>query len=169
MLQLDLGCGTTPRQQEGYEIYGIDIVDVGLPNIKQADLAIESIPFEDSMFDLVTSFDFIEHIPNLVYVWDDELKRNVRRNAVIELFNEIDRVLKVGGIFHCMVPEWPRQGAIQDPTHVSMWCEESLNYFSGNYYGFKDHYGHTSNFEKVRVWRDSRFSLHMFFEFKKAA
>jgi len=55
----------------------------------------------------------------------------------IDAFNEVWRVLVPGGTFEVVVPlvtlvnlaiGW---GAIADPTHVSLWCEESFWYFTG--------------------------------------
>ena len=66
---LDLGCGKNPKNPfNADELYGTDIVDLDNPNIKIADLCIEDIPFEDNLFDYVTGFDFLEHIPRLLYL-----------------------------------------------------------------------------------------------------
>jgi len=143
MKQLDLGCGNTLRIREGYEGFGVDIVDFGLPNVKVADLTFDPIPFPDNTFDLVTAYDFLEHIPMVVY------EGRKKRNAMIELFNEIYRVLKKGGEFYMQTPCYPSQAVFQDPTHVSVWTEETLHYFSGDFYGFHSHYGHTSDFELI--------------------
>jgi SAM-dependent methyltransferase len=164
--QLDLGCGGIPRQQEGYEIFGVDIADVGMDNVKQADLAIEGIPFEDNTFALVTAHDFMEHIPSFVYVPRYRFSgitptvEAVKRNSMIELFNEIYRVLKPGGEFYFVSPCYPHQAVFQDPTHVFVWTQESLHYFTGDYYGMHDHYGHTSKFELLQNGVDALHRLH---------
>ena len=91
---LDLGCGTNPRNPYNTDtIYGIDIrSSPDNPNIKVADLAVEEIPFESDYFDAVSAFDFIEHIPRVIYMPE-------RRFPFIILMNEIYRVLKKGCYF----------------------------------------------------------------------
>lgn len=157
--QLDLGCSGFTRTWEGYECYGVDIVDHSKePNtqhIKQADLVLEQIPFGDNEFDLVTAYDFLEHVPMIIYLPDvekDIYVENVyvkRFQVMIELFNEIYRVLKDGGLFYSQTPIYPDKSVFQDPTHVSVWTDDTMNYFSGDYFGWHDHYGHTSRFEQI--------------------
>jgi len=72
-----------------------------------------------------------------------------KRNCMIELFNEIYRVLVPGGRFMMKSPFYPHSGTFQDPTHVFFWTPDSVNYFSGDYFGMYDIYGHTSRFEKI--------------------
>ena len=63
-LSLDLGCGNIPRNPfKANELYGVDIRGDLQKDIRQADLSVEPIPFDDSTFDFCTAFDFIEHIP----------------------------------------------------------------------------------------------------------
>ncbi len=143
MKQLDLGCGSVIRLWDGYEGFGVDIVDVGLPNVKVADLTFDPIPLPDNTFELVTAYDFLEHIPMVVY------EGRKKRNSMIVLFDEIYRVLKHEGIFYSQTPLYPHKEVFQDPTHVSVWTTETVNYFSGDYYGYHDHYNHNSRFVKL--------------------
>jgi SAM-dependent methyltransferase len=156
--QLDLGCGNTVRGEDGYDCYGVDIIDSPNPKVKQADLAISPIPYDSNSFDLVTAHDFLEHIPNFVYI------DNVKVNSMINIFNEVYRILKVGGIFKFSSPCYPDQSAFQDPTHVFVFTTETPNYFSGDYYGFHDHYGHTSRFELVS--KEVNFNHHLIVELR---
>ena len=105
-ISLDLGCGETIRNPyQATQVIGLDIED--------ADLAIEPIPYPDNHFDFVTAYDFLEHIPRLLYVPH-------RRYPFVELMSEIWRVMKVGGKFLSSTPAFPHAPAFQDPTHVNI-------------------------------------------------
>ena len=67
------------------EIFGIDIRGDIDAKIFQADLAVEAIPFADEFFDGVSAFDFIEHVPRVIYMPQ-------RRFCFVELMNEISSV-----------------------------------------------------------------------------
>ena len=117
---LDLGCGLEPRNPfNADEVYGVDVRDDLSASIKKADLAIEPIPYGDNYFDYVTACDFLEHIPRLIYVPH-------RRNAFVELMNEVYRVLKMGGVFLSYTPAYPHVAAFQDPTHVNFITEDTF-------------------------------------------
>ena len=105
-ISLDLGCGETIRNPyQANQVIGLDIQD--------ADLAIEPIPYPDNHFEFVTAYDFLEHIPRLLYVPH-------RRYPFVELMSEIWRVMKVGGKFLSSTPAFPHAPAFQDPTHVNI-------------------------------------------------
>jgi hypothetical protein len=79
---LDLGCGGIPRNPFKADLlYGIDIRDSANPNIARSDLAQEGIPHGDASMDYITAFDFIEHVPRVVYLPQI-------RYSFIELMNE---------------------------------------------------------------------------------
>lgn len=66
---LDLGCGPDPRNPFNCDkIFGIDIKEIDGKNFLKLDLAIDLIPFKDNFFDYVTAFDFLEHMPRLIYI-----------------------------------------------------------------------------------------------------
>lgn len=134
---LDLGCGDRPQNPfKATNIFGIDIREDLAANIKKADLAVDPIPYDNNHFEYVTAFDFIEHIPRVIYTPE-------RRNPFIELMNEIYRVLKIGGIFLSVTPAYPHSEAFQDPTHVNIITEDTFRcYFDDKHrwaamYGFK--------------------------------
>ena len=105
-ISLDLGCGETIRNPyQAMQVIGLDIQD--------ADLAIEPIPHPDDYFDFVTAYDFLEHIPRLLYIPQ-------RRYPFVELMSEVWRVMKVGGKFLSSTPAFPHAPAFQDPTHVNI-------------------------------------------------
>lgn len=61
---LNLGCGVKTRNPfECKNSYGLDLRDLEIENVVQADVVLDPIPFDDSFFDGVSAFDFIEHIP----------------------------------------------------------------------------------------------------------
>lgn len=111
---LDLGCGLNPRNPyNADELYGIDIRSHENPNTKVVDLAIEPIPFESNYFDYISAYDFLEHIPRIIY-------NPARRFCFVELMNEIYRVLKTGGTFASFTPAFPKEAAWRDLTHVNI-------------------------------------------------
>ena len=111
---LDVGCGAKPRNPfNADEMYGVDVRDGLGDNIKSADLVVDPIPFDDASFDFVTAYDFLEHIPRLLYVPQ-------RRYPFVELMSEIWRVMRVGGKFLSSTPSFPHSPAFQDPTHVNI-------------------------------------------------
>ena len=103
---LDVGCGTggmlTALQAFG-EVQGIDsdasaIASCHQRGISKAIVADSPpIPFPDNSFDLVTSFDVLEHV-------DDDT----------ELLSEIHRVLAPGGTFVVAVPAYQMLWGLQD-------------------------------------------------------
>ena len=141
---LDLGSGPNPNNPfNADEIYGIDIINDLGKNIFSADLAIEPIPFEDNYFEYVTAFQFIEHMPRVIYI-------PKRRNPFIELMNEIYRVLKANGIFLSVTPAYPHAAAFQDPTHVNIITEETFLYYFSEPNRWASIYGFSGNFRILK-------------------
>jgi SAM-dependent methyltransferase len=143
---LDLGCGQQPRNPfQMDEVMGIDLTANASGSIRTADLAIEPIPFPDNWFDAVTAFDFIEHVPRVIYAPG-------RRFPFVALMNEIYRVLKPGGLFLSHTPAFPHAVAFQDPTHVNIITEETFpRYFGENqHHRYATMYGFTGYFRLVK-------------------
>lgn len=117
---LDIGCGTKPRNPfSATTTYGIDIRENSEKNIKYADLTVEKIPYPDAYFDYITAYDFLEHIPRVIYLPE-------RRFPFIELMNEIHRTLKPKGIFLSHTPIYPFSPVFRDPPHVNIITEETF-------------------------------------------
>ena len=140
---LDLGCGLKPRNPfNADELFGIDIRPNENQDIKVADLAIEAIPFPDDHFDYVSAYDFIEHIPRVIY-------NPNRRFSFIELMNEIYRVLKMGGTFASFTPAFPKEAAFVDPTHVNIITENTFPLYFDNKNRWGKDYGFIGSFEII--------------------
>lgn len=145
---LDLGCGSNPRNPfNADELLGIDVREDLESGIKRADLAIEPIPFDNDSFEYVTAYDFLEHIPRVVYL-------PTRRNSFVELMNEIYRVLKVGGLFLSFTPAYPHAEAFQDPTHVNVITEKTFAAYFDNVNRWASCYGFNGAFRiRMQEWR----------------
>jgi SAM-dependent methyltransferase len=141
---LDLGCGPNPKNPFNAEqIYGVDVIANIGSNIASADLVIEPIPFQADYFEFVTAFQFIEHVPRIVY-------SPKRRNSFVELMNEIYRVLKKGGIFLSVTPAYPHNAAFQDPTHVNIITEETFHFYFSEPTSWAAIYGFTGHFQMLK-------------------
>ena len=98
---LDLGCGVKPRNPfECENSYGLDLRDLEIENVVQADVVLDPIPFDDAFFDGISAFDFIEHISRVLYAPG-------LRFPFVELMNEIHRCLKKGGRLVFFTPCFP--------------------------------------------------------------
>jgi SAM-dependent methyltransferase len=146
---LDLGCGASPRNPyQRDEAHAVDLAaPAGLDArlFRRANLSIEAIPHEDSSFDSVSAFDFLEHIPRVLCTADGR----GTRFPFVELMNEIHRVLKHGGRFYAVTPAYPRPEVFHDPTHVNFITRGTWAYFCGPEPGARM-YGYTGAFEMLR-------------------
>jgi len=135
---LDLGCGDKPRNPYNADlILGVDINGKQDGFIDKVDLTINPLPYVDEMFDYVSAYDFLEHIPRTIYI-DGKLKY-----PFVDLMSEVWRVLKPGGLFYSSTPCAYYPAAFQDPTHVNYVTPETFGeYFDdkktwAKQYGFK--------------------------------
>ena len=106
---LDLACGT--NKQPG--CLGMDMRDV-----KGVDIVhnMEDIPWPlpDDTFDLIIASHIVEHLkPWLMF----------------DIFNEIWRVMQVGGRLMIVTPYAMAPSFHQDPTHIHGWVEATPTYF----------------------------------------
>lgn len=145
---LDLGCGLQPKNPfNAQEVYGVDVRDDAEAHIVKADLVVEPIPFPDNSFEYVTAHDFLEHIPRLIYAPQ-------RRNAFVEVMNEIHRVLKPGGVFMSFTPAYPHAAVFRDPTHINFITEETFPLYFDNQLRWASVYGFEGSFEIIsQEWR----------------
>jgi len=112
---LDIGCGKGTAMnyfsKYGLNSFGIDCRDEGLDNFKLCNIENESIPYPDNTFDIVYSKSVIEHVINS----DNFIDQSIR-------------VLKPGGLFICLTPDWGSQYKYfwDDYTHVKPFTRKSL-------------------------------------------
>lgn len=149
---LDLGCGSHARNPYGRDfLVGCDFAELEqthpVENFKftEVDLSKNKLPFDDSSFDSISAFDFIEHVPRLAYASDGKIYF-----PFMSLMSEIHRVLKKDGIFLASTPAYPRAEAFQDPTHVNIITEKTHEYFCGDS-PYAKRYGFDGQFELIRV------------------
>lgn len=113
-MRLDLACGN--NKQEGFT--GIDITKEGT----QADIALNllSFPwsFEENSVDEIFCSHFIEHIPH----------GDGFNDPFFDFFNEVGRILRVGGKAIFTTPYYTSMRAFQDPTHQRFITEATYAY-----------------------------------------
>ena len=138
---LDIGCGEQPRNPfNASQTYGLDIREDLSKNIRYADLTVEPLPFSENMFDYITAYDFLEHIPRVIYLPE-------RRFPFIELMNEIYRTLKPGGIFLSRTPFYPISSAFTDPTHVNVITADTFPMYFDDQHNWAKMYGFNGGFK----------------------
>jgi len=150
---LDLGCGLKPKNPfNASELYGVDIRQ-GNDKVLIADLAVEPIPFDDCYFDFCSAFDFIEHIPRVIYIPN-------RKFCFVDLMSEIYRVLKPGGRFLSFTPAFPAAAAWRDPTHVNIITTETFPLYFDTQNCLAKMYGFKGGFEiEKQYWRTNKIHL----------
>ena len=131
MTRLNLGCSTDLRGGEWTN------VDIAQPCDVVADLA-QPWPWEDSSVDEIYAADIFEHLPNRIHT-----------------MNQAWRVLRPGGILTMECPDAAKgAGQWQDPTHVSPWTPNALQYYTDGspaHKRFAAAYGITARFKVLMV------------------
>lgn len=110
---LNIGCGSK-LQISTEEMSWINLDLTSSPGVVGRDIR-RGMPFNDEMFHYVLCDNVLEH-----FVSED----------AIFLINEIGRVLRYGGEATIIVPHKDSQGAVQDPTHKSLWVPRSCLYWN---------------------------------------
>lgn len=125
---LDVGCGRgwflAQALKRGWKVYGTEYSKTAVRicqetgiNIKEG--VLDATNFDTEMFDVITSFEVIEHINNP----NEELK-------------EIYKLLRTGGLFYCTTPNFNSlmryylkadYNVIGYPEHLSYYTKSTLN------------------------------------------
>lgn len=123
-ISIDLGCGARKRNPfNASSVTGIDVQTTSQDDI-QLDLSLSPLPFSDSTIDFASAYDFLEHVPRFAII------NNRSVSPLINLLNEVYRVLKPGALFYYQFPAYPAMQAFSDPTHVNYFTEDSVpDYF----------------------------------------
>lgn len=110
MIRLNLGCG-------GRYIKGFINTDFNrsVKADKYFDLNKTPYPFKENTAERILMDNVLEHLDNIV-----------------DVMQEIHRILKPKGIIEIYVPYAKSDGAFQDPTHKHYFTEKSLDYFTEN-------------------------------------
>jgi predicted SAM-dependent methyltransferase len=151
-MRLNLGCSDSLR---GGEWLNVDIVEDCIltangVNYQRADLALPW-PWGDSSVDEIYAADIFEHIGDCQHSgdqWCGQCMEDRRGEYLpgrargfderhwsgrIHVMNESWRVLKPGGILRMECPDAAKgAGQWQDPTHVTPWTPNGLQYFADN-------------------------------------
>ena len=116
---LDAGCGdgwySALMQKSGARVYGADysgkaisFAKIILPEVTFSEGSLLSLPYEDNFFDVVLSFQVLEHI---------------EPTDLAQAISEVDRVLKPGGIF---IPSVPTSIRPMSTAHFQHFTEKSI-------------------------------------------
>ncbi len=84
---IDIGCGRgffmAKARERGYEVTGCDLFDkISVEGCRYVQANVESLPFADKSFDIVTCFHTLEHVQHLDRAIA-ELKRIARKQVVV--------------------------------------------------------------------------------------
>lgn len=141
-ISIDLGCGSRKKDGTiGVDIYRAEGVDI-VCNLNKG------LPFQDNSVDRICADYFLEHVDNLIF-----------------MFQEMYRILVDGGIVEALVPYYSSINAFKDPTHKNFFTEETFKYFSRDKWYGSD-YGINTNFELIDI-KYSYSNLIRWLPFKK--
>ena len=149
---LDIGSGPSPRNPFNAKlVFGADIRENLSNNVLYADFSKGLLPFDDNAFDYVTAYDVLEHIQRVSSDGDKTIF------PFILLMNEVFRILKPGGVFFSLTPCYPYNEAFQDPTHVNIMTEDTIEtYFCGS--AWARIYGYNGSFTMLQDgWISSKY------------
>lgn len=148
---IDIGCGDgyflVEAKKRGWNVYGTEFTDEAVDNCRKNGINIhqgklDSNNYSKEFFDIITSFEVIEHI------------NNPKEELV-----EVIKILRTGGGFYITTPnfnalsryyykgDW---GVIEYPEHLSYYTSKTLNYMLTSF-GFKKKLVETTGISFNRV------------------
>lgn len=149
---LDIGCGVgsflVEAKKRGWEVYGTEFTDEAIEKCEMGGInmqkgKLDTSWYSDEQFDIVTSFEVIEHINNP----REEIKG-------------INKILRKGGLLYITTPNFNAferyilkdkyTEIIQYPEHLSYYTKRTLNYLLRNN-GFKKIKITTSGISLTRI------------------
>lgn len=143
-ISLDIGSGPKPKNPfKSDALYGADFRADEKNNVVYSDLSLGKLPFESEKFDFITSYDVLEHIQRVV------LNDGKTAFPLILLMNEIFRILKPGGMFFAIQPVYPSKSVFQDPTHVNIMSEDTMDFYFCSK-SWARIYGYEGSFEMIK-------------------
>lgn len=152
---LDMGCANFARNPfKAPEFFGADLsehppINLEKGNYFRVDSRVQ-LPVQNGFFTSISAYDFIEHLN----------RSDGYPNSFITFLNEASRVLAPGGILLCVTPAFPSPLSFQDPTHVNIITEGTIQYFLNVKGSDQDlDYGITCQFELVEQFWAGPFSL----------
>ena len=127
-IELELGCGNFKRNRHAIGVDMLDYPDVDIVGDIYEVLA----AFPDHSVDAVSSYHFVEHVPD-----------------VPKLLSELARIIKLNGHVEFVAPHFSNPYFYSDPTHRSFFGLYTFCYFTNNNpfsravptYGYKAEFG----------------------------
>lgn len=131
---LDVGCGMgdflAVAKEKGWDVYGTEYTDDAIRVCKSKGISMNQGPlnvewFQNENFDVITSFEVIEHI------------NNPREDMEI-----ISRLLRKGGVFYCTTPNFnaierrilgSKYNIIEYPEHLCYYTKKTLKYLMNDF------------------------------------
>lgn len=133
-VKIDIACGDSKKG--GF--IGVDIIETSSTDIVH-DLNIYPWPFESNSVDEIYCSHYVEHIPhlNIQAVLKEsnsfeefKEKLSIEKDGFIKFFEEVYRILKVGGKAIIVAPHYMSVRAFGDPTHLRYVGDWSFYYLN---------------------------------------
>jgi hypothetical protein len=127
--KLDIGAGSQWAREQSDEWLALDIVSTFRPDVLGD---AHRLPFADGSLKAIKCHHVLEHIPRdyFVFHWAGQDSYIEARKGLVDVMNEMWRVLAVGGQVWLEYPLFPTEEAIADPTHGSFLTSNTLDYFT---------------------------------------